>query len=294
MPTPEELPELCGVLGPLRVLRGGEALDLGPPKQRAVLGALLLARGGVVSVDRLLASVWGDDPPARALASLQAYVSNLRRVLAGTARRELRAPGYALVVDGAAVDVVLFRDRLVAARAAAATRGWHAAAAAAAGAEELWRGPLLADLGDLAQQEWVAPEAARLARERAEAGELLVRALLGLGRTGEALVAAERLVGEQPLADGPRWLLVLALHRSGRTAEALDVHREHAKVLADELGIDPGPELRQLQVQLLSQDPALEGWPGPATDAPTDPPPVTTPAVAEAGPAAPVATRRAS
>ncbi|MFB9377476.1 BTAD domain-containing putative transcriptional regulator [Kineococcus gynurae] len=256
----------CGVLGPVEV--GGGRVDLGPPKQRAVLGALLLEPGEVVSTDRLLTAVWGETPPARALAGLQAYVSNLRRVLRGTALVERRAPGYRLRVEDGDVDVDLFRSALDRARAAARGRGWHGALAAATAAEQLWRGPLLADQPDLARQDWVVPRAVRLTEERSEAAELRVRALLGLGRTTEALTAARQLVLDRPLSDGATWLLVLALHRSGRTAEALEAHREHARALGEELGIDPGPELRQLQVQLLTQDPELDSWPGPASDGP--------------------------
>jgi DNA-binding SARP family transcriptional activator len=248
------------LLGPLEAVRDGVSLDLGPPKQRAALAALLLAGGRVVSTDRLIDAVWGFEPPPRALSSLQAYVSKLRSILQTSAGDEVqlirRAPGYLLQTER--VDLVEFRQLAEAATVAAADRQWAASEAAAGHALALWRGPLLADLAD---EEWVASDAVRLEEARALCLETLVTALLGQDRVADAAERVRELVDEHPLRERVRWLAMVALYRAGRSPEALDAFRDYASQLDEQLGLQPGPELRGLQTAILRQDPVLAQWP---------------------------------
>jgi DNA-binding SARP family transcriptional activator len=253
------------LLGPLTVHGpDGARMDLGPPKQRAVLAVLLLHRGAVVPTERLVDAVWGDEAPPSALAGLQAYISNLRRALRadpGAASAIVRrAPGYVLDVPAEALDVVRFAGLARAAQAAAAAARWAEALETAEAALALWRGPLLADLAD---ERWVQAEANGLEELRTECRETRVTALLAVGRLAEALAATQALWAEQPRRDRACWLHLVALHRAGRSPEALEAYREHAGRLDDELGLEPGSELRELQVAILRQDPAIAAWPRP-------------------------------
>jgi DNA-binding SARP family transcriptional activator len=253
------------LLGPLRVTRGDVAVDIGPPKQRAVLAVLLLAQGRVVSVDRLIDAVWGDDVPGSATASLQAYVSNLRRALRGGAASSdvaspivRQAPGYYLDVALTDVDVAEFTGRCARAGAAVDEARWDDALADADAANALWHGPFLADLRD---EEWVAREAARVEELHRDCLDSRITALLALGRASAALAQAAELSAAHPLSDRACWLHVLALYRSGRTPEALESYTRHARVLDEELGLAPGAELRDLQTAILRQAPELAAWP---------------------------------
>ncbi|BBY87838.1 BTAD domain-containing putative transcriptional regulator [Mycolicibacterium tokaiense] len=248
------------LLGPLQVVHGESQVDVGSPKQRAVLAALLIARGRVVSTDRLIDAVWGDDVPGSATAGLQAYISNLRKALrpiGGAVSPIVRQPpGYAL--EAASTDLAEFEDRCAAARAAVAEGSWRQALTAVDDALALWRGPLLSDLRD---EPWVREEAGRVDDLRTECVEHRVTALLALGRVPEAVAEAAELRSLEPLRDRGAWLQMLALYRAGRTAEALDVFASHTRTLDDELGLDPGSEVRDLQVAILRQAPELAAWP---------------------------------
>lgn len=254
------------LLGPLTALRGDAVIDLGPPKQRATLALLLLQRGRQVSTDRLVDALWGDEPPPSALASIQAYVSNLRRALRGSTGASSpivrRAQGYVLEVPPERVDLAVFGAELAAARAAAEAHDWSAALTHADAASALWRGELLEDLSD---QGWVRAEADAVDELRTECRETQITALLAAQRVAPALAAAVELRKAHPLRDRACWLLMLALHRAGRTSEALDAFTEHARRLDDELGLEPGAELRELQVAILRHEPALAAWPRPAS-----------------------------
>lgn len=255
------------LLGPLQVVREeSEArVDVGPPKQRAVLAVLLLARGRVVSVDRLTDAVWGDDAPGSATASLQAYVSNLRRALRdGAATGRLaspivrQSPGYYLAAEPDDVDLTVFTSTVGRAAAAAESHDWTAALEQADVATSLWRGPFLEDLRD---QPWVGPEAAAAEEMRRDCLDYRISALLALGRVPLALASAAQLNAADPLSDRACWLHVLALYRAGRTSDALEAYTRHARTLDDELGLQPGPELRELQTAILRQAPELAAWP---------------------------------
>ncbi|MDA0185326.1 AAA family ATPase, partial [Solirubrobacter phytolaccae] len=254
------------LLGPLTALRGDAVIDLGPPKQRATLALLLLHRGRQVSTDRLIDALWGDEPPPSALASIQAYVSNLRRALRDTAGASSaivrRAQGYVLEVPPDRVDLAVFGVELGAARTAAESGTWSAALTHADAALALWRGELLEDLSD---QAWVRAEAEAIEALRTECRETQVTALLAAQRVAPALAAAVELRKAHPLRDRACWLHMIALHRAGRTSEALDAYQDHARRLDEELGLEPGTELRELQVAILRHEPALAAWPRPAS-----------------------------
>lgn len=252
------------VLGPLQVLDGQRPVDIGPPKQRAVLAVLLLAAGRVVSVDRLIDAVWGDDAPGSATASLQAYISNLRRALRDGTQGQVASPivrqppGYFLQLTSGALDLALFSAGCAQAAAAVEAADWPTALSAADDALALWRGPLLADLRDEA---WVAEDAARADQLRTDCLDARITALLALGRVPQALTAVADLRAAAPLADRGCWLHMLSLYRSGRSSDALDVYTRHARLLDDELGLEPGSELRELQTAVLRQAPELAAWP---------------------------------
>lgn len=243
------------LLGPLEVRDDdGRPVDLGSRRQRALLAMLLLDADRTVAVDRLVDGLWGESPPAKAMASLQAYVSNLRRALepdrAPRAPARVlvsRAPGYAIVVDRSQVDVLRFEDHL----AAAAGSDPAAALAELDAALALWRGPVLGDAHD---DPFAGPEVARLEAARWGAEEDRVDRLLELGRTGDALTSLERLVARDPLRERPQHQLVVALYRAGRQVDALEAHRRHVAVLAEEFGLDPSPAFLALRDAVLRHE----------------------------------------
>ncbi|MGY1813671.1 BTAD domain-containing putative transcriptional regulator [Blastococcus sp. SYSU D00820] len=273
------------VLGSFGASVDGRPLDLGGPRQRAVLALLLLARGETVPRDRLAESVWGEAGPADTDGALQAYVSHLRRRLSpGSAARSRSAVivsegrGYAVRLADDAVDAWRFEAAL---REAAGTTDPRRAAALLDAALALWRGPALAEYADEA---WAQPEIARLAELRTVARERLLGARLELGEAALLVPDLEALVAEEPLRE-ERWrLLALALYRAHRQADALAALRRARDTLADELGVDPGPALRTLEEQVLAQAPELDrrpAVPAPARapdPAPAGPPPRPAPA----------------
>ncbi|MFC4590248.1 ATP-binding protein [Sphaerisporangium corydalis] len=245
---------LIRVLGSFAAEAGGVAVPLGGPRQRGVLALLVAARGQVVSVDRLVEDLWRGEPPARAVTSLQAYVSNLRRLLEpgrpprSPARLLVSAPpGYALRLPPEAVDAWRFEDLLGRARAAG---GPVAARALLAEALGLWRGPAFAEVAD---EPWAADETARLGELRLAARELHVAAGLGAGDVAAVVPEAGRLTRDEPLREEGWRLHALALWGSGRQADALAALRRAREVFATDLGLDPGPELATLEEAILAQ-----------------------------------------
>lgn len=274
------------LLGPLEVARGpatSDVIDLGPRKQRSVLAVLLLNRGRVVSTDRLIDALWHDDAPASAMASIQAYISNLRRALrveTGTASPIVRqSPGYVLDVAPADVDLSVFLDDAETARQHAENGRWQEALTTADRALASVRGQLLDDLNDA---HWVEVEAAAFEEVRTECRETRITALLALGRLAPVLVEAAQLCSEYPFRDRTCWLRMVALHRAGRSPEALEQFRLHASRLDAELGLEPGGELKALQGAILRHDPGLAAWPRTPgwTGAEQVPVPTSPPAVA--------------
>ena len=243
-----------GLLGPLLVRSGGATVAVPPGKQRAVLAALLLSGGRAVSPDELAEVLWGADPPQSARVTVQNYVMRLRKVLGDIAPISTQPAGYVLGVPSGELDVTRFEDRLAAARSAARDRSWEAAASEASAALALWRGEPLADV----ESETLAMrEVPRLAELRLQALELRIDADLQLGRQAEVITELRRLAAAQPLRERLHGLLMLALYRDGRQAEALAAYQQARNVLVDELGAEPGPALRELHRQILAGDPEL-------------------------------------
>jgi DNA-binding SARP family transcriptional activator len=239
------------ILGPLQVLDEGRDVTPRRAKQRALLAALLLHGNELISADRLIDQVWGDEPPPTAGKALQGHVSALRK-LVGTTRIETESGGYRLGVHVGELDVDRFDSAVRAAKAVAdpADRARRLREALAG-----WRGAPLADLGD---EPFVQSDVARIDALRLAALEELVDAELALGHHVEYLPELERLVREHPLREVVRGQLMLALYRGGRQSEALQLFAEGRRLLADELGIEPGAQLRALERRIREQDPALD------------------------------------
>ena len=227
---------------------------LGGPKQRALLAILLLRRGEAVSSDRLIDQLWGERPPATAAKTLQGYVSHLRKAL-GNDVLLTRGGGYLLAVEPGQVDAERFEEMAADARRALANGDAPAARELLGSALGLWRGEPLADLAyePFAQGEIASLEEARLAALEDRFG-----ADLALGLHRDLVGELEGLVKLHPHRERLLGQLMLALYRSGRQADALDVYRRGRQVLGDELGLAPGPELRALEQRILTQDPALK------------------------------------
>ena len=244
------------VLGPLEAEVEGARADLGGPLQRAVLALLLMERGRVVSVDRMIDQLWRGEPPPRAIASLQAYVSNLRRILEpGRARRAQARilvsapPGYAVRLPDEAVDAWRFESLLTAARKEASGQPERARQELEQ-ALGLWRGPAYAEFAD---EEWATAEVARLTEQHLAAQEAWAEVALRTGAAAEAVPAAEALIRQQPLREGSWRLLALSLWACDRQADALAALRRARRMLRDELGLEPGPALAEVEEAILGQ-----------------------------------------
>jgi YVTN family beta-propeller protein len=228
-------------------------LDLGGRKPAALLALLVLHANEGVSVDRLIDELWGEDPPRTARKSLQVHVSRLRKEL-GDGMLETLPHGYALRLERGQVDLYRFEDLLERGRAALQRDNPGEAAAVLREALALWRG---APLAGLEAEPFARGAAARLDDLRLVATELRIDADLALGRHAGLVGELERLVTEQPFREGFRRQLMLALYRSERQAEALAAYRAARRTLIEELGVEPGPELRALESAILRHDPAL-------------------------------------
>jgi DNA-binding SARP family transcriptional activator len=237
------------ILGPLEVLDGDRVLPLGGPKQRAVLAVLVLHANRVVSTERLIDELWGEEPPETAKVVIQGYVSSLRKVL-GAGTIATHGSGYALGVEPEQLDLFRFEQLVARARAADPAE----ASAGLREALELWRGPALADF---TYEPFAQAPILRLDELRLAALEDRIEADLVLGRHGEVVGELEALVAEHPLRERLRGQLMLALYRSGRQAEALAGYQEARRVLVDELGIEPTQALQDLERAILRQDPEL-------------------------------------
>jgi class 3 adenylate cyclase len=233
------------ILGPVEVVEDGLPLALGKGKQRALLAILLLHPNEVVSADRLIDELWGEQPPPTAHTALQGYVSQLRKLL-GAERLETVIPGYRLRVEPGELD----RERFE--RLSGEARFSEALA--------LWRGPALADL---AYEPFAQGEIVRLEELRLAVLEQRLDADLAAGRHGELVGELEALVAEHPLRERFRAELMLALYGSGRQAEALEAYAAARETLVEELGIEPSEELKQLQKRILEHDPELAVAPPP-------------------------------
>jgi DNA-binding SARP family transcriptional activator len=241
------------VLGPLEVREGARPLAVGRGKERALLAFLLLQANEVVSTDRLIDALWGENPPATAQTALQVYVSKLRKRL-GSTRIVTRAPGYVLELEAEELDLHRF-ERLISAGASSLAAGdAERAAGMLREALSLWRSPPLADL---AYEAFVQPEALRLEELRVAALEQRIEADLVLGRHAQLVGELESLVARNPLRERLRGQLMLALYRSGRQADALDAYQSARRALVEELGLEPGTALQELERAILRQDASL-------------------------------------
>ena len=248
------------ILGPLEVADRGEALELGRPRQRALLAALLIRANEPVARDLLIDELWGAAPPAAATNVLQSYVSRLRRVL-GRDTIVTGAKSYRIAIDPGQLDLEHF-ERLVGEGRQQHLDGEDATAARTLReALALWRGPPLIDFRGEAFAEGAI---ARLEELRLAALELRVEADLALGEDARLVGELEQLIAEHPLRERLRGQLMLALYRAGRQADALKAYQDARRVLVDQLGIEPGEALSELEHAILLHDPSLASTTGEA------------------------------
>ena len=247
------------LLGPIEVAIGDRPLALTAAKQKTILALLLLNRGHVVSVDRLVEALWAEQPPATATTALHGYVSQLRRLLsadgaAGSSLLVTRPPGYVLEASVEQADLTRFERLALAGQEALAGGDPARAAVLLREALELWRGQPLAEF---AYDAWAQSDIARLDELRLAAIEDRLEADLAVGGHGELVAELELLIGEHPLRERLRSQLMLGLYRQGRQAEALDCYQQTRELLDEQLGIEPSPELRELHRRILNHDASL-------------------------------------
>jgi DNA-binding SARP family transcriptional activator len=245
-----------GLLGPLVVRAGGSRVTVSAGKQRVLLAALLLRAGQVVPAADLTRFVWEGRPPGTARVTLQNYIKRLRQALgpSGYERIVTRPAGYLIEVSAGELDVARFGDLQAAGQAAARAEVWGQASAQLGEALALWRGQPLADVPS---RVLAVTEVPRLAEMRLDALEARIDADLHLGRHREVVAELQSLASAEPLRERLHELLMLALYRSGQQAAALAGYRAARRQLVDELGIEPGPALRELNQRILRSDRAL-------------------------------------
>ena len=259
-----------GLLGPLTVSDGARPVAVSAPRQRVLLATLLLSAGRVVSVDTLAEVLWDGEPPAGARGAMHSAIQRLRSALgpAGAGLIGTRPPGYVLQLGDSGFDVREFEVLAARGRAAAQAGAWAQAAGLLREALGLWRGEALADVPSQLLRQREAPPLEDL---RLQVLGARIDADLALGRHGEVVAELRQLVAAHPLWEHFHAQLMLGLYRSGRQGDALAAYQDARRVLAGELGVDPGPELRLLQQQILAADPALvltgngSAAPGPPT-----------------------------
>jgi DNA-binding SARP family transcriptional activator/Tfp pilus assembly protein PilF len=265
-----------GLLGPLLIREDGRPVAVSAPRQRVLLAALLLSAGRVVSVDALAETLWHGQPPTGARGALHSAIQRLRSALGpgGPALITTRPPGYVLELGDGGFDVRQFGVLAARGQAAAQAGSWVQAADLLREALGLWRGEALADIpSELLRAREVPP----LDDERLQVLGLRIDADLQLGRHGEVVAELRQLAAAHPLLEHFHAQLMLALYRSGRQGDALTAYQDARRVLAQELGIDPGPELKDLHQRILAADPGLLAIPA-------GQPPATTAAAAPSGP----------
>jgi DNA-binding SARP family transcriptional activator len=248
------------ILGPLEALDEGRVVRLGGTKQRALLAVFLLHANETLGTDRLVDELWGERAPATAAKTVQVYISRLRKALANEEDNgsglvvATREHGYELELDPERLDAQRFERLVAEGRSELAAGSPERAAAALEAALSLWRGPALADL---AYEPFAQREIARLDDLRVTAQELLIEARLELGAHAEVVGQLEKLISENPYRESLRAQLMLALYRCERQADALQAFQEARRTLVEELGIEPGERLRELERAILAQDSSL-------------------------------------
>jgi DNA-binding SARP family transcriptional activator len=245
-----------GLLGPLVVSVGGSRVMVSAGKQRVLLAVLLLRANEVVAPAELARFVWEGHPPETARVTLQNYIKRLRQLLGpqGYERIVTRPAGYLIEIGPGELDVARFAELQASGLASARAGSWEHASAQLAAGLALWRGQPLADVPS---QVLALTEVPRLTEMRLETAEARIDADLRLGRHREVIAELQALAGAEPMRERLHELLMLALYRSGQQAAALDAYRRARRHLVDELGIEPGPGLRELNQQILRADPAL-------------------------------------
>ncbi|WP_158564179.1 alpha/beta fold hydrolase [Jiangella anatolica] len=250
-----------GILGPLEVARNGRPVLVGGPQQQVLLSVLLLSANVLVPADRLVDHLWGDEPPSSARQLLHGCVANLRRALAGADGEhqplERQGPGYLIRVGPGDLDRSRFDDLVAAARTSGADRtraGWEHRSSLLQQALRLWRGPVL----DGIALESCLPETVALEEARLRVLEQRVEADLILGRHAEVVPELQALTRVHPLREHPRKLLMAALARCGRPADALAVFRDLREALMGELGVEPSISVQELHQQILTGGDGLE------------------------------------
>ena len=221
------------ILGTLRAEVDGQMVDLGPPKQRSLLALLLLNGNQSVATDRLIDLIWGEAHPRTAAHSIQIYVSALRKLLADDGGRiETRSPGYILKVHPEELDSLRFQRLVESGEVEQLRQALH-----------LWTGE---PLSDFAYEDWAQPHIRRLRGLWARAVEMLAEGELEDGRVTAVPDLLDGLIASEPLREEPRRLLMLALYRGGRQAEALRTYRDFRRLLIDDIGVEPSPDLALL------------------------------------------------
>ncbi|MER6942624.1 BTAD domain-containing putative transcriptional regulator [Nonomuraea sp. NPDC000554] len=271
------------VLGPVRAWQGDEELNLGSPQQRALLGALLLHEGRAITSDALIAAIWGQDPPSRALSTLRTYAYRLRKVLEADRSRPGTVvsvgTGYAMSFPRGSLDAQVFEERYAEAEKARTEGDPARARTLLTQALGLWQGDAL----DGTVGPYAEAQRDRLGDRRLSALQAKLQLDIELGRATEAVADLTMLSAAHPLRESLSGLLMLALYRCGRQAEALEVFDRTRRLLAEDLGIDPGGELRELHHRILTSDPELlpaRPAPGPSP-APQEVPTAGLPPVAQ-------------
>jgi DNA-binding SARP family transcriptional activator/predicted negative regulator of RcsB-dependent stress response len=252
------------ILGPVEITMGSARLELGGVRQQLVVATLLLRANKVVTMDRLLEAMYGEDLPPTARAQVQTSIFSLRRTFASCADEPVivtHSHGYVIKVESGQFDKERFEELVSAARAAREANSAELAVARYRDALRLWRGPALEGIDSAL----LRAAAYRLDEQRIAAAEDRIALELDLGRQHELVGELTELVGEHPLREGLRCQLMLALYRCGRSAEALQVYREARRIMVDELGVEPGKQLRLLEHAILTADPALNPRVGRAT-----------------------------
>ena len=241
------------ILGPFEAVENGRSLALGSSQQRAVLAVLLLHRSEVLSTDRLVDELWGERAPPTAAKTVQGYISHLRKAL-GEGMIVTQGRGYVLAVAPEQLDVRRFEFLASDGRRALAGGDVARASQQLEAALGLWRGEPLADF---AYEPFAQSEIARLQEARLAAYEDRIDADLALGRDGDVIPEIERLIAANQLRERLRGQLMVSLYRSGRQADALAIYRQTSELLREELGLEPGPNLKRLERMILEQDPEL-------------------------------------
>lgn len=243
------------LLGPPELVSPNGPVDLGGPRQRTVLALLALNAGRVTPVDYLLDAVWGDDPPPTARSQIQICISVLRKLIADSPTMTIRTqpPGYVLTLAPDQLDIDQFNALVATGRAHAAAGRNAEAATDLRAALALWRGPALSGIVSAA----VEGQSTQLQEQRLTVLEERLDLDLALGRHQELVAELRTLVAGQPLREHLHALLMIALYRCGRQADALEAGRRARAILADQIGVDPGPELQETERAVLTRDPVL-------------------------------------